>query len=228
MFSNRLLQGTGGRDMKYDTARGHRASPNRVVDEKLALDRRLDDVSDSVQSVRALLSLRQTVGRNLRVAIRHLLAAQGKIEVEGPSTSARLDLLEAIRLIGVVEQELKGIVPTVRRAGVIVIETGPENRRAYLRLPTSVQIQLEPERRVHRQNFAALPLDGLTMDLSRGGMLAKIDQGILRHGRYLIRFLEVSGAIQPAVTWGEVRRSRASDGGWEVGIEFDDPLATLK
>ena len=66
------------------------------------------------------------------------------------------------------------------------------------------------------------------MNLSRGGMLAKIDQRILRHGRYLIRFLEVGGAIQPSVTWGAVRRSRARDRGWEVGIEFDDPLETLR
>ena len=43
---------------------------------------------------------------NLRVAIRCLLEAQEKIETEGPSTAARLDLLEAIRLIGAVEQEL--------------------------------------------------------------------------------------------------------------------------
>ncbi|MCH7825793.1 MAG: PilZ domain-containing protein [Acidobacteria bacterium] len=214
--------------MKDDTVRGHRASPDRLTDEKLALDRLLEEASDSLECVRDLLSLRKTVGRNLRVAIRCLLDAHEKIEVEGPSTAARLDLLEAIRLIGVVEQELKGIEPTVLRAGVTDIETEPENRRAYRRLPAHVQIQLEPEHRAHRQDFATLSLSGLTMNLSRGGMLAKIDQGILRHGRYLIRFLEVSGAIQPSVTWGAVRRSRASDHGWEVGIEFDDPLETLK
>jgi hypothetical protein len=59
-------------------------------------------------------------------------------------------------------------------------------------------------------------------------MLARIDQGILRHGRYLIRFLEAGRVIQPSVTWGAVRRSRARDRGWEVGIEFDDPLDSLK
>ena len=228
MSSNRLRQGAGERDMKDDTDRGHRASRDGVTDEELALDRRLEEASDSLESVRALLSLRKTVGRNLRVAIRCMLDAHEKIEVEGPSTAARLDLLEAIRRIGVVEQELKGVEPTVLRAGVTDIENDPQNRRAYSRLPAHVQIQLEPERHAQRQDFAALPLDGLTMNLSRGGMLAKIDQGILRHGRYLIRFLEVSGAIQPAVTWGAVRRSRASDRGWEVGIEFDDPLETLR
>lgn len=211
-------------DMDY----GRRARPDEATDESLALDRRLEEASASLESVRALLSLRKTVGRNLRVAIRCLLDAHGKIERQGPSTSARLDLLEAIRLIGVVEQRLKGAEPTALVAGITNIETDRENHRAYMRVPAHVQIQLEPEHRTRRQDFAALPLDGLTVNLSRGGMLARIDQGILRHGRYLIRFLDAGRSIQPSVTWGAVRRSRARDRGWEVGIEFDDPLETLK
>ena len=214
--------------MKDDTDRGHRASPDRTTGDRLALDRRLEEASNSLESVRALLSLRKTVGHNLRVAIRCLLDAHEKIEVEGPSTGARLNLLEAIRRIGIVEQELKDVEPTVLRAGVAKIETDSENRRAYTRLPANVQIELEPEHRAHRRDLATLPLDGLTVNLSRGGMLAKIDQDVLRHGRYVIRFLEVSGAIQPSVTCGSVRRSRARDRGWEVGIEFDEPLETLK
>lgn len=214
--------------MNDDMDRGRRARPDEVTDESLALDRRLEEASVSLESVRALLSLRKTVGRNLRVAIRCLLDAHGKIEVQGPSTEARLDLLEAIRLIGVVEQKLKSVEPTVLVAGVTDIGTDRDNRRAFTRLLARVQVQLEPEHRTHRQDFAALPLDGLTMNLSRGGMLARIDQGILRHGRYLVRFLEAGRSIQPSVTWGAVRRSRARNRGWEVGIEFDDPLDLLK
>ncbi len=214
--------------MKDDTDRGHRASPDRGADKKLALDRRLDEASASLERVGALLSFRKVVGRNLRVAMRCLLDAHEKIEVEGPSMAARLDLLEAIRRIGIVDQQLKGAEPTVLQAEAAQIETDSDNRRAYRRLPANVQIQLEPEHHAHRRDLAALPLDGLTMNLSRGGMLARIDRGILRHGRYLIRFLEVGGAIQPSVTWGAVRRSRTRDNGWEVGIEFDDPLETLK
>ncbi len=214
--------------MNDDMDRGRLARPDEVTDESLALDRRLEEASVSLESVRALLSLRKTVGRNLRVAIRCLLDAHGKIEVQGPSTEARLDLLEAIRLIGVVEQKLKSVEPTVLVAGVTDIEIDRDNRRAFMRLAAHVQVQLEPEHRTRRQDFAALPLDGLTMNLSRGGMLARIDQGILRHGRYLVRFLEAGRSIQPSVTWGAVRRSRARNRGWEVGVEFDDPLDLLK
>jgi len=196
-----------------------------------ALDRSLERATASLEAARAILSLRKTVGRNLRVAIRGLLEAQEKIETEGPSTAARLDLLEAIRLIGVVEQEIKASLPSSQidgsRAGDLDVDV-QQNRRAYHRLPAHFQIQLEPENRSRRQDIAALPLNGTTVNMSRGGMLAKIDQGILRHGRYLIRFLEASGAIQPEVTWGAVRRSRARNKGWEVGIEFDDPLEEIK
>ena len=65
----------------------------------------------SIEAARSLLHLRKTVGRSLRVAIRCLLEAQEKIELEGPSPAARLDFLEAIRLVGAVEQELKGVTP---------------------------------------------------------------------------------------------------------------------
>jgi len=213
--------------MKDDMDREHTTSPDEAPGERLALDSRLEDALACLESIRASLSLRKTVGRDLRTAIRCLLEAHEKIEVQGPSTAARLDLLEAIRLIGDVDQEVKGIEPTVR-PGVTDVETGPRERRAYMRLPANVQIQLEPEHRTRRQDFAALPLDGLTMNLSRGGMLARIDRGVLRHGRYLIRLLEASGAIDPSVTWGVVRRCRPGDHVWEVGIEFDDPLETLK
>ena len=177
------------------------------ADDSIALDLCLEQASSSLESARALLSLRKTVGRNLRVAIRCLL--------------------EAIRLIGAAEQELKGENPSPLSTRVIPLEADPQNRRAYRRLPAHFQIQLEPEHRAQRQGTAGLPLNGMTVNLSRGGMLATINRGILRHGRYLIRFLEAEEAIQPAFAWGVVRRSRARTRGWEVGIEFDDPLANI-
>ena len=215
------------REAMSDEHRGGRLSQHPGANESMALDRSLQQATSSLASVRALLSLRKTVGRNLRVAIRCLLEAQEKIEIEGPSMAARLDLLEAIRLIGAVEQELKGNVPAPLLNRDTPIEADSQNRRTYQRLPAHFQVQLEPQHRAQRQDLAGLPISGLTVNLSRGGMLAKIDQGILRHGRYLIRFLEAGGAIQPAFAKGVVRRSRARSRGWEVGIEFDDPLEDI-
>jgi hypothetical protein len=245
-----------------DRLRGRRGSERDGTGDAAALDRTLEEATASLQSARALLSIRKAVGRNLRVAIRCLLEAQERIEVEGPTTASRLDLLEAIRLIGVVEQDLKSQArgtahepdpepefepepepdpipaappvrtpppspapPPVRSARKSVEHP---NRRAFQRLPAHYVVQLEPEHRASRQDIAGLPLNGTTVNVSRGGMLATIEQGILRHGRYRIRFLEASGTIRPEITWGAVRRSRARNRGWEVGIEFDDPLDVIK
>lgn len=214
--------------MSDEKLRGRRGPEPERSGDAIALDRTLEEATASLESARALLSLRKTVGRNLRVAIRCLLEAQERVELEGPSTASRLDLLEAIRLIGTVEQELKG--QTSSSTSAQTSHTGAEhtNRRAYQRLPAQYQVELEPEHRATRQDIAGMPLNGTTVNMSRGGMLATIDQGILRHGRYLIRFLEASGAIRPEITWGAVRRSRARNRGWEVGIEFDDPLDVIK
>lgn len=192
-----------------------------------ALDRSLERAAAALESARAVLALRRTIGRNLRVAIRCLLEAQEKIEKEGPSTAARLDLLEAIRLIGGVEQEIKASL-SEEAAEKLERETGGRvNRRAFHRLPARMSVELEPQARDDHQDLTAPAVSATTVNMSKGGMLAEIDQGILRHGRYLIRFLEASGAIEPTVTWGAVRRSRARNKGWEVGIEFDDPLEEI-
>ncbi len=218
--------------MNEDRLRGRRGIGGEPAGDSAALDRTLEEATASLESARALLSLRKTVGRNLRVAIRCLLEAQERIEIEGPSTAARLELLEAIRLIGAVEQELKGEGAAHREAPTPVKaapkSTDQTNRRAYQRLPAHYLVQLEPEHRASRQDIAGLPLNGTTVNMSRGGMLATIDQGILRHGRYRVRFLEAAGAIRPEIAWGAVRRSRARNRGWEVGIEFDDPLDVIK
>ena len=217
--------------MTDQIGRDRPADEGRHIDESAALGRSLEEASASLEAARSLLHLRKTVGRNLRVAIRCLLEAQEKLELEGPSPAARLDLLEAIRLIGTVERELKGA--TLGTGVSPAIETfhpldDPENRRAFQRLAATFPIELEPEHRTGRSDLTALPLAGVTLNVSKGGMLAKIDQGILRHGRYLIRFLKAGGSVRPEITWGAVKRSRARNRGWEVGIEFDDPLDRLK
>ena len=220
--SRELLSGLGAQKMhQKETGRQDRTS---LSDDDVALGRSLDEASASIEAARSLLQLRQTVGRNLRVAIRCLLEAQEKIEVEGPTAAARLDLLEAIRLIGIVEQELKGQVPTEAPD----LAVGPPNRRAFRRVSVTYPVQLEPEHRTSQADVTRIPISGITLNVSKGGLLAQIDQGILRHGRYLVRFLKSGGGVQPEVTWGAVRRSRARSRGWEVGIEFDDPLQLLR
>jgi hypothetical protein len=104
-----------------------------------------------------------------------------------------------------------------------------QNRRAYRRLAATYAIQIQPPYNgFSNSDLTQLPISGVTLNLSRGGMLAQIDQGTLRHGRYLIRFLGAGKNVRPEIMWGRVRRSRAADDGWEVGIEFDSPLEILR
>lgn len=103
------------------------------------------------------------------------------------------------------------------------------NRRTFDRLAATYPIQLQPPYNgLSNSDLTQLPIGGITLNVGRGGMLAQIDQGILRHGRYMIRFIGAGQNVRPDIMWGRVRRSRAADTGWEVGIEFDCPLDILR
>ncbi len=116
--------------------------------------------------------------------------------------------------MGAVEQELKGVTPaqiveqaeafSAARSTLLVdpLADDEDNRRAFQRLPAAFSIELEPEHRTGRSDLTTLPLNGVTLNVSKGGMLAKIDQGILRHGHYLIRFLKAGSSVSPEITWG--------------------------
>ena len=107
--------------------------------------------------------------------------------------------------------------------------TGSLNRRSFNRLAAAYPIQMQaPYDGSGTSDLTRLPISGVTVNLSRGGMLAQIDQGILRQGRYLIRFLGAGQNVRPEIMWARVLRSRAADSGWEVGVEFDSPLEILK
>ncbi len=301
---------------------------NQVTDGDLLPGLNLKSAAKSIAEARARLTLRQTVGRELRGAIKYILEAQEKVEGRGTIPELRLDLLEAIRHIGAVEAALKGsepdstpeeppeklspresspeaqsrtasspadkrtaAAPAPLRDATTIPEPGspqappprrpslsalassddevapdtpaqrgvtqpqepapppvampatdapaPEraslepvdssNRRGFVRLSATYTIQMQaPYNGFSDSDLTQLPISGVTLNVSRGGMLAEIDQGILRHGRYLIRFLGAGPNLRPEIMWGRVRRSRAADSGWEVGIEFDSPLEILR
>lgn len=292
----------------------------------------LKSAANSIAEARARLELRQSVGRALRGAIKHILEAQEKLEGGGTIPEFRLDLLEAIRFIGAVESSFKGsepeatperssgavvspresssdvtlrldaspaeppgeVDPPPRRNDAAILEPGspldrrprrqslsvlgavppvdqgntpdssarrvvpqtneaaPDraavseadtrahqdaaggaadslNRRCFDRLAAAYSIQLQaPYDGFSNSDLTQLPISGITLNLSRGGMLAQIEQGALRHGRYLIRFLGAGQNVRPEIVWGRVRRSRTAAAGWEVGIEFDSPLEILR
>lgn len=194
-------------------------------------DRDLEDAANSVRAAREYFRLRASAGGELRDAIRRLLDAQEKLDRDGPSPALRLDLLEAIRLVSSIEEQLKGVsVPAAALEPTATALEGLEssNRRAFPRISLSFPILLEPDVQLADQHPLATPISGVTLNLSKGGMLARIEHGILRHGRYRVRFLRTAGTVEPDRLSGVVRHSRARRKGWEVGFQFDDVLRVLR
>ncbi len=284
---------------------------NGQTEEELLPALSLESAADSIAVARACLVLRQSVCADLRGAIRHILEAQEGLEGSSSISDLRLDLLEAIRLIGSAEARLKDSSPRstseqpstsdshpdlakgLEPGSKIGLAASPEgspqpamnpqaepihapaatrrlepstaagpasrlsgsssqsisgpdvdtrlqgqtapiaeesvNRRLFRRLAAKYPIQLQPPYdEFSNSDLTKLPISGITLNLSRGGMLIQIDQGVLRHGRYLVRFLGAGQNVRPEIIWGRVRRSRSADNGWEVGVEFDSPLELLR
>ena len=68
---------------------------------------------------------------------------------------------------------------------------------------------------------------GVTSNLSRGGMEARIEDVVAEGNHCLVRFLHTDGKITPELRWGLVLRSTPSGEGCVVAVKFDNPLETL-
>ncbi len=73
-------------------------------------------------------------------------------------------------------------------------------------------------------------LRGVTLNMSRSGVLARVDQPHVPVGSHcLVRFLESKGRVSPTTSQGTVRRAKAANRQSSViAIEFDTLLATLE
>lgn len=184
---------------------------------------RLHEAIARVERARSLLDLRRSVARNIRSAIRCLLAASEKLENGEPLTAVELELVSAGLWAGAAEHEVKHHCdPEGQRR-----HPGAE-LRAFPRFRVSRPLELEPDQILTATVGPSVPITGSTINLSRGGLLAFVDQGILSRGRYLVHLVRGLNSSGQDGTWGNVRRSRSRADGWEVGIEFEHPLSDLK
>lgn len=100
---------------------------------------------------------------------------------------------------------------------------GPE-RRAYPRIEVAFGIQL----RVELTTSTLMKLEGHTINLSRGGMLAKVDQRVALLARCRVRFLDAEDRLRPTKTSGVVRRVHVREDGFAIAVQFDEPLEELR
>ncbi|MGD8329665.1 MAG: PilZ domain-containing protein [Acidobacteriota bacterium] len=103
-----------------------------------------------------------------------------------------------------------------------------KDKREHERVTVAYEINIEAGLRIGGQEVMRLKIVGTTIDISRGGMLIKVDQDVIPGARCEVRFPEANGVIEPDRTSGRVRRSRAAREHFQLAVQFDEPLKLLK
>ena len=115
--------------------------------------------------------------------------------------------------------------PTVQERAA---EDDQDNRRQYERIRVSQPVKLEATLRGRFIDIMRLEMSGQTIDMSRGGVLANVDQSITPGVRCRVDFAEIEGKETPESLWGRVRRTTTGKDGFIVAIEFDEPVRAVK
>ena len=69
---------------------------------------------------------------------------------------------------------------------------------------------------------------GRTINISRGGLLARMDQSVTTGSRCLVHFDKGSDRVRPSRAWGKVLRTQGWGEHFVVAIEFETPLQVLE
>jgi len=72
-----------------------------------------------------------------------------------------------------------------------------------------------------------LELSGKTIDISRSGMLIRVQQEVLPGALCDVRFVDSKGMIKPERITARVRRSAQVNGDFHLAMEFHPPLEKL-
>lgn len=108
-----------------------------------------------------------------------------------------------------------------------VEEESSADQRVHERVNVSYEINIEAGLKLGGQEVMRLKLVGKTVDVSLGGMRIQVDQDVIPGARCDVHFLDADGMIEPAKTWGRVRRSKPTPNGFELAVQFDSPLDVL-
>ena len=91
------------------------------------------------------------------------------------------------------------------------------NRREHPRYPLELDLEVRD-----RSSGPTSVVSGVTVNVSRGGILALLDDEISvgPETDCLVRFMNARGLVEPAYRWGKALRSAKVDAGYEVAIQF--------
>jgi hypothetical protein len=102
-----------------------------------------------------------------------------------------------------------------------------DDRRQFERVKVSKPVKLEAILRGRFIDIMRLEMSGVTIDMSRGGFLANVDQSISPGVRCRVDLEAGDGGEVPDSLWGRVRRSSMGKRGFVIALEFDEPLKAM-
>ena len=102
-----------------------------------------------------------------------------------------------------------------------------DDRRQYERVKLSKPVKMEAVLRGRFIDIMRLEMSGVTIDVSRGGLLANLDQSISPGVRCRVDLQESESGGEPESLWGRVRRASMGKKGFVVALEFDEPLKAM-
>jgi hypothetical protein len=70
--------------------------------------------------------------------------------------------------------------------------------------------------------------DGVTVNVSRGGVLVDVNRRIAVGTSCTVHVLNADGALAPNIVQGTVRHTCSGEVGWQIGLEFERPLEVLQ
>lgn len=101
------------------------------------------------------------------------------------------------------------------------------DQREHDRVNVNYKINIETGLNLSGHEVLRLTIVGKTIDVSRGGMLISVAQDVIPGARCRVQFIDSDGRIEPEKTWGRVRRAIPWKGGFNLAVEFDEPLEVL-
>ena len=101
-------------------------------------------------------------------------------------------------------------------------------RRRYPRFRSELLVNLEARFSTSFSSSGWSTLTAVTKDVSRGGLLARVDEELAVGTECVVRFLAPGNRILPPITSGVVLRTETRHSGTEVAVEFTTSLEVLE